>query len=260
MGVAWGEGYFNLICLYVHVSFIISDSNIFSTVNSVVYIGVVGRMANRPHVLPELSNGEKDFVEWVDHFGDVASINGWDEDAKLAWLKVRLTDRAQTAFKRLPQSTKEKFEDAVKALKERFEPTSKRELYTAEFQVRRKERKQDWADFAQDLRMLADKAFPDLQMEARDRLSLNRFLDQITDPQINFAVKQRRPKTLDEAMAATLEMESYRTSAAIKVGQATPEEHPTPAAVEETIVGAVDKEGGVVADNSVSSVLQTILK
>ncbi|KAL5510545.1 hypothetical protein EMCRGX_G006107 [Ephydatia muelleri] len=88
----------------------------------------------------------------------------------------------------MPQSTKEKFEDAVKALKERFEPTSKRELYTAEIQVRsqvrRKERKQDWADFAQDLRMLADKAFPDLQMEARDRLSLNRFLDQITDPQI----------------------------------------------------------------------------
>ncbi|KAL5460388.1 hypothetical protein EMCRGX_G033834 [Ephydatia muelleri] len=174
-------------------------------------------MANRPYVLPELFNGEKDFVEWVDHFGDVAAINRWGEDAKLAWLKVRrLTDRAQTAFKRLPQSTKEKFEDAVKALKERFEPTSKRELYTAEFQVRRKERKQDWADFAQDLRMLADKAFPDLQMEARDCLSLNRFLDQITDPQINFAVKQRRPKTLDEAVAATLEMESYRTSAAIK--------------------------------------------
>ena len=44
------------------------------------------------------------------------------------------------------------------------------------------------------------------------------------------------------------------------MGQATPEEHPTPAAVEETIVGAVDKEGGVVADNSVSSMLQTILK
>ena len=181
---------------------------------------------------------------------------------KLAWLKVRLTDRAQTAFKRLPQSTKEKFGDAVKALKERFKPTSKRELYTAEFQVRRKERKQDWADFAQDLRMLADKAFPDLQMEARDCLSLNRFLDQITDPQINFAVKQRRPKTLDEAAAATLEMELYRTSAAIKVGQSqvTLEEHPTPAAVEETIVGAIDKEGGMGAHNSVSSMLQTILK
>lgn len=214
-GCGMGRGIFNLIvCTRVGIHYY-SDSVIFSTVNSVVYIGVVGRMAIRPHVLPELFNGEKDFLEWVDHFGDVAAINGWDEDAKLAWLKVRLTDRAQTAFKRIPQSTKEKFGDAVKALKERFEPTSKRELYTAEFQVRRKERKQDWTDFAQDLRMLADKAFPDLQMEARDRLSLNRFLDQITDPQINFAVKQRRPKTLDEAVAATLGMESYRTSAPI---------------------------------------------
>ena len=40
----------------------------------------------------------------------------------------------------------------------------------------------------------------------------------------------------------------------------TPEEHPTPAAVEETIVGAIDKEGGMGADNFVSSMLQTILK
>ena len=74
-GCGMGRGIFNLICLYT-CGFIISVSNIFSTVNSVVYIGVVGRMANRPHVLPELFNGEKDFVEWVDHFGDIAAING----------------------------------------------------------------------------------------------------------------------------------------------------------------------------------------
>ena len=209
----------------------------------------------RPLVLPEPYSGEKDFTESE----DVAAINGWDENAKLAWLKVRLTEWAQTAFKRLPQSAREGFTDAVKALKERFEPTSKRELYTAEFQVRRKEKKQDWADFAQDLRVLADKAFPDLQVEARDCLSLNRFIDQITDPQINFAVKQRRPKTMDEVVAATLEMESYQTPAAIKVGQVTPDEYLFPAAVEEAVVGAVNKDGG--ADIlSVSSMLQSMMK
>ena len=74
----------------------------------------------RPLVLPEPYSGEKDFTEWVDHFEDVAAINGWNENTKLAWLKVRLTDWAQTAFKRLPQSAREGLTDAVKPLKERL--------------------------------------------------------------------------------------------------------------------------------------------
>ena len=74
-GCGMGRGIYNLIvCTRVCIHYY-SDSVIFSTVNSVVYIGVVSRMANRPHVLPELFNGKKDFAEWVDHFGDVAAIN-----------------------------------------------------------------------------------------------------------------------------------------------------------------------------------------
>ena len=46
-----------------------------------------------------------------------------------------------------------------------------------------------WADFGDGLRSLADKAYSELQEEARERLSLNRYLDMITDPQIAFAVK-----------------------------------------------------------------------
>ena len=114
-----------------------------------------------------------------------------------------------------------------------------------EFQVWRKE-KEDWA-------------FSDLQMEARDRLPLNHLLDQIMDHQINFAVKQRCPKTLDEAVAAILEMELYRTPSAINVGQVISDKHSTPSAMEEAVVCAVNRNG--VADTpSVSSMLQIIMK
>ena len=56
---------------------------------------------------------------------------------------------------------------------------------------------------------MIDKAFPDLQEEARELLALSHFLGQIDDHQVAFSVKQSRPKNLDEAVAATLEMESY---------------------------------------------------
>lgn len=57
--------------------------------------------------------------------------------------------------------------------------------------------------------MLADKAFPELQKEAKEHLTLNHFLGQIENAQIAFGVKQQHPKKLETAVTAVLEMESY---------------------------------------------------
>lgn len=142
-------------------------------------------------------------------FESVAAINEWGNEAKLLWLRVRLTGRAQTAYKQLSETARASYADCKKALRERYEPESKKELYLAEFQARRKRRDEDWAAYAEDLRLLADKAFPALQPEAKEQLSLTHYLGQIENQQIAFGVRQRRPKKVDEAVTATLEMESY---------------------------------------------------
>ena len=59
------------------------------------------------------------------------------------------------------------------------------------------------------LSQLVRKAFPNLQDEAREQLALNRYMDQLKDPQISFAVKQRRPQNIQEAVSATIELQSY---------------------------------------------------
>jgi len=194
----------------------------------------------RPLVLPEPYSGERDYTEWRDHFESVAAVNEWNDEAKLLWLRVRLTGRAQTAFKRLSDATKASYRDTLAALKERFDPESKRELHIVEFQTRRKVRGESWADLGEDLRVLADKAYPDLQEEARERLSLNRYLEQLTDPQVAFGVRQGTPKTVNEAVTATLRMESYKirpakTTSVGLVDGATPTQLPA----NETVVGAV---------------------
>ena len=40
-------------------------------------------------------------------------------------------------------------------------------------------------------------------------MALDRYLGELDDTKVAFAVRQGRPKTLEEAVAATLEMESY---------------------------------------------------
>ena len=103
----------------------------------------------------------------------------------------------------VPKATRGNYEEAKKALKERFEPESRRERYRAEFQVRRRRKEESWSDFVDNLKLLVDKAYPDLDEKARDQLALNHYLGQLADPQIIFSIKQKCPKTLDEAVGAT---------------------------------------------------------
>ena len=177
------------------------------------HIGVVGRMSNtRPALLPEPFSGDPagDWKEWVTHFESVAIVNKWEKDEdKLKWLRVRLTGKAQTAFMNLPESARSSYGECIKALQKRFAPESRRELYVAELQTRTKRANEDWASFGDALRTLSDRAYPDLEDKARERLALNQFLSQIENPQVGFGVKQTRPNSVEEAVAATIELESY---------------------------------------------------
>ena len=168
----------------------------------------------RPLVLPDNFDGDAKakWDQWVCHFNNVAEVNSWENTDKLKWLKVRLTGKAQTAFQRLPVDDRGDFDKAIVALQKRFEPPSRKHRYQAELQIRRKLKGETWADFADDLKSLTDKAYPELQEEARDRIALNIYLSQLDNPLVAFGVKQRNPETLDAATCITLELESYVTS------------------------------------------------
>lgn len=163
----------------------------------------------KPLVLPETFDGTQGWDEWYFHFENVAAVNWWDDTQKLKWLRVRLTGRAQKALLCVSKSSRVDYETTRQALKACFEPDSRQTRYQAEFQKRRKRAGEGWADLADDLRSLADRAYPALQNEARERLSINAFLQQLSHPQVAFSVKQKKPNMLDEAVAATLELESY---------------------------------------------------
>ena len=85
---------------------------------------------------------------------------------------------AQTAYGRLPDAKKADYHTLKK---ERFEPESRRELYLSKFSTRKRK---TWAEYANELRVLADKAFPELEEKAREQLALNQFLSQLENPQL----------------------------------------------------------------------------
>ena len=163
--------------------------------------------------MPEVFNGEAstNWDDWIGHFDSVARINGWDAPTCLLWLEVRMTGKAQNAWKRLSQEIKADYTTAKAALRKRFEPESRRDLYVVEFQTKRRQKGESWEELGDNLRILADKAFPDLEDKAKEQLSLDRYLCQLDRPELALAVRQSRPKTVDDAVAYTLETESFLT-------------------------------------------------
>ena len=103
---------------------------------------------SRPLLTPEQFTGTGSFGDWVDHFESVAAINEWDNAAKLLWMRVRLVGRAQTAYGSLPTTAKESYAALKKALKDRFEPDSRRELYLSKFSTRKRRPGEGWAEYA----------------------------------------------------------------------------------------------------------------
>ena len=73
---------------------------------------------------------------------------------------------------------KGKYNNAKAPLK-RYEPDSKWQLYAEEFHSRWKHSGEQWGNFADQLHCLADMVFPLLEEEAKELLTLDRYLSNI---------------------------------------------------------------------------------
>ena len=101
--------------------------------------GVTGRHPPiRPLVLPEKFDGTGNFEEWISHFESMSAINNWNEGEKNLWVRVRLMGKAHVVLTRLLDEATQTYGAVKKALRERFEPSSKQEVYKVEFENRRK--------------------------------------------------------------------------------------------------------------------------
>ena len=101
---------------------------------------------------------------------------------------MRLIGRAQSVFQHLSDDRKDTCEHAMEALHQWFELASKRELYLTELSTRRQRPTKSWANFANDLRRLPSKAYPDPGQKATDQLALTHYLMALTDVQIALQV------------------------------------------------------------------------
>ena len=109
--------------------------------------------------------------------------------------------------------------------------------------------------FGDELRVLVNRAYPDLQDEVRESIMLTDYLDQIKNHQIAFWVRQQCPKSLVEAVRATIELESYLPKSkqvAPMQGLASVRDNQSLVSVIEKLTERVEKLEGKLNDRTVS--------
>nr|CAD7568253.1 unnamed protein product [Timema californicum] len=118
-----------------------------------------------------------------------------------------LSGVALGVYRDLPDSERKVWATLVERLGDKFNPRERTELDKLQFQNRTRQVGESLLELATSLRALATRAYPNVNSEARDELSRDRFLA-VLGSDIRLRVRQERPKTLEAAVSLALELEA----------------------------------------------------
>ena len=119
---------------------------------------------------PATFDGTGSWLDYRAHFDVVAEINRWSETEKGLYLVVSLRDQAQGVFRNLSTQSKD-YDKLVQALEQRFAPPNQTELYRVQLRERKQTASETLSALGQDIRRLANLAYPTAPSDVRDTLA-----------------------------------------------------------------------------------------
>jgi hypothetical protein len=180
-----------------------------------VTMAIVNAMLAMPNrtPLPDAPNfaGDKndiDFDCFLDAFKNCANLNKWNEAEKLQILRAKMRGGAASFVMTLPETVKSEFERLVDALKRRYFPKEKIDLYQAQFCERVQTKTETVQELAESLKKLVRRAYPTLtDQTALDHLARNKFIEAIFDIDLRNDVRVWRKETLDATVNEAIRLE-----------------------------------------------------
>ncbi|KAH3789639.1 hypothetical protein DPMN_167824 [Dreissena polymorpha] len=101
------------------------------------------------------------------------------------------------------------YDELAQALEDRFAPANQTELYRVQLRDRRQRASETLAELGQDIRRLANLAYPSAPTEVRDTLAKEQFIDSLVNSDLRLKVKQARPTYLNDAVRHAVELEAF---------------------------------------------------
>ena len=153
-------------------SALLSSSDQGAVASSPLNLGVfANQIPPIPKFSGEVDNGKGDlenFTDWKERFEMVAEAYHWDERTKLVNLVTRLCGQAYSFYRSCDGSQRSCYAKLVEQLTRRFMPVRIGAVQSSLFHDRRQKEKESVDDYAQELRKLFYKAYPQAMQGTTD--------------------------------------------------------------------------------------------
>ena len=126
-------------------------------------------------IKPDKFTGDEDWEQYISHFEDCAELGQWSDREMFLTLAASLKGQARVFYTSLPLTEKRNYQQLTFALEQRFGSVRQQARWLSKFQARSKLVGESIATFGDDLRLLARKAYGNLEPEAQEMLALQQF-------------------------------------------------------------------------------------
>lgn len=154
-------------------------------------------------------DGKQDWDSYWAQFQLVARYNGWPPALQAMHLVKALVGGARSILADMSVEHMEDLPKLVAALERRYRPREKVPAYRALFNGRRQRPKESAQEFAEELRLLALKAFPTESAEGRETRLIDKFLEGLQDNDMRKHVVFQHPESIEGAVSIATELEAY---------------------------------------------------
>lgn len=161
---------------------------------------------HRPVIRPQHYSGASSWHEYLKHFENCATINGWEDRDKLMFLSASLVDNATSVLVGTQFSS---YSGLCEALERRFGP-AQAALCKSELRARRQRKGESYQSLSEDIRRLTILAYRDLPESAWQTMACEAFIDAMGSDEARRFVLQSIPTDLLSAVTAARQFDAIR--------------------------------------------------
>lgn len=211
----------------------------------------ISRVVPRKEKQPDTFDGSSsEWQDYIVHFEQVASWNGWSEIERAQQLSMSLRGTAQKLLSNLTVGQLSDYYTMKSVLEQRFNPKERVIAYRCEFRNRKQGKSESASDFGYNLRRLALQAYPQVPYSSLEQQVIDQFINGLSIFDMRKKVSFSHPQTLDQAISSAVEYEAV-------VGDRLRKPQPTESS---DSVGAIGSSGTSQEQPSSSLTLDDIVK
>jgi len=159
---------------------------------------------------PGKFDGTGSFESFLTQFEVCARHNQWSAVDKIDFLRCALEKAATQLLWDYGSRTDVTYEELVDRLRQRYGAEGQSETFRTQLYYRRQRTDESMSDLLHDIRRLVVLAYPVPSSETTEIIARDAFLEALRDRELSLKVREREPRTLDEAYRIALRMDAYQ--------------------------------------------------